>query len=284
MSKLGQKYRELRKEQGLTLYSAAEGICSVSNLSRWENGKIELDFRIVVKLLNKVHINTEEFLKYTKFIMKDHIPDKVMQVYTSEDTHQMKVLVEKYIRTYYKTESIYDLYLALILANQYKIIKKKSLLTQKEAECIYNYLSNTTLWSEFNLSFFGNSVFLIKPNKIYAIGMIIIRSFDFEEDDGDITGLITALGTLGDATVAMILQGDIIHAQKMLQSLIKLDFPKYLDFFSLVFTFLDKIISYTKDKDAQKILAFIDQVVQLNMKKSAKIFLGIFKKIINENQ
>lgn len=279
MSKLGQKYRELRKEQGVTLLEATQGICSVSNLSRWETGKIKLDFDIIVKLLNRIHIETEEFLKYAKFIVKDHIPHRVMEVYDSKDTIQMENLVEKYSEQYYQSKNIYNLYLALILANQYKIIKKKSLLTEKDQIHIYNYLSNITLWSEFNLSFFGNSVFLIKSKKVYAIGMMIINSFDFEDDEGDISSLITSLGILGDATIAMILRGDIQHAQKMLHSLKRIQIPKYLDFFSLVFTFLEKIIHFTKNKDDQEILSFIDDIMRLNMTSSAKIFLSVFKEV-----
>jgi hypothetical protein len=32
---IGEKYKELRKEQSITLAQAAKGICATSNLSRW---------------------------------------------------------------------------------------------------------------------------------------------------------------------------------------------------------------------------------------------------------
>lgn len=279
MIKLGEKYRELRKEQGVTLSNAAQNICSVSNLSRWETGKIELDFQIVVELLNRIHIETEEFLGYTKFIVTDHIPEDVMKAYDTENTDEMKILIDKYTNQYHHDKNIYNLYLSLILANQYQIIKKKNLLSLKDQIHIFNYLSKTTLWSYFNLSFFGNSVFLIDSKKIFAIGMIIIDNFNFKDDEGDISGLITALGTLGDATIALILEKDINHAKNLLTALKKISIPKYLDFFNLVFSFLEKIIHYTQNKDEQAILLFIDQVVQLNMLSSANIFLEVFKKI-----
>lgn len=53
---IGEKYKELRKEQSITLAQAAKGICATSNLSRWENGKITLEFNKVLALLNRIHI------------------------------------------------------------------------------------------------------------------------------------------------------------------------------------------------------------------------------------
>lgn len=40
----GPKFRELRKEQDITLLKAAKGITSKSSLSLWEQGKDNLSF------------------------------------------------------------------------------------------------------------------------------------------------------------------------------------------------------------------------------------------------
>ncbi len=40
----GAKFRELRKQQNITLTKAAKGITSKSTLSLWENGKDNLSF------------------------------------------------------------------------------------------------------------------------------------------------------------------------------------------------------------------------------------------------
>lgn len=47
MTSIGEKFRKLRKEQNITLVQASKGICDPSNLSRWENGKITLEFNKV---------------------------------------------------------------------------------------------------------------------------------------------------------------------------------------------------------------------------------------------
>lgn len=278
---LGAKYRELRKEQGVTLTKAAKNICSVSNLSRWENDKIELDFQIVIRLLNRINIDTNEFLNYANFIVEDHIPSDALEAINSKNLSSMPQLVSKYLNSYYQTKNVYHLYVAVILANQYQIINKQNLLSLKAQLHLYNYLSKITLWSLFNLSFLGNSVFLIDTSRVYAIGIQIINNFDFEENDWQISAFITALGTLSDATISLIQRNDLLHATKMLQALKQVSIPKYLDFFNLVFAFLEKIIQYVKDKNEQPILQFINSCLTLGMTTSAHIFMDVFKQIKN---
>lgn len=282
MTKLGKKYRTLRKQQDVTLKQAAAGICSVSNLSRWENGKIQLDFEVVIQLLNRIHIDTNEFLNYAKLVMQDHIPNDAMHAIETQNTDQMSQLVSIYLNLYWQNKSIYYLYVALILSNQYLLIANQNIFPLKAQIHLYNYLSKTTLWSFFNLSFFGNSVFLIESKRVYAISMQIINTFDFKEDDRALTGLITALGTLSDAIIALIMRNDLPDAQKLLAKLKTIDIPKYLDFFNLVFLFLEKIIQYVKSQDEQPVLQFINSALNLGMKKSANIFIDVFQKIKNQ--
>lgn len=279
MFNLGEKYRILRKQQGVTLKQAAAGTCSISNLSRWENGKIQLDFEIVIQLLNKIHIDTNEFLNYAKLTMHDHIPDDALRAIETKNTQQMAQLVSNYLDSYWKSKNIYDLYMALILSNQFLLIANENIFPLKAQIHLYNYLSKTTLWSFFNLSFFGNSVFLIESKRVYAISMQIINTFDFDANDRSLTGLITALGTLGDATIALIMRNDLPNAKKLLQNLKTINIPKYLDFFNLVFAFLEEIIHYAQTQDEQPVLKFINSALTLGMKSSAQIFIDIFQKV-----
>ena len=71
----------------------------------------------------------------------------------------------------------------------------------------------------------------------------------------------------------------MIHAQKLLNEIKAIEMPHYLEFFTLVFTFLEKVIQYTKTHDKQIVLTFIDIVQNLGLIKSTNIFIDIFKHV-----
>lgn len=59
---LGEKFRELRKQQGISIIKVSEGITSASRLQRWENNKGEMSIEKVINLLNRINIRPNEFL------------------------------------------------------------------------------------------------------------------------------------------------------------------------------------------------------------------------------
>ena len=63
----GHEFKELRLEQGITQKEACRGICSESKLSRWENDQVEVEFSTAMKLLNRIHITSHEFMGWSKF-------------------------------------------------------------------------------------------------------------------------------------------------------------------------------------------------------------------------
>lgn len=281
MKKLGQTYRHLRKEQGITLAIASKGICSSSNLSRWENGQIELDFNIVIQLLNRIHIDTNEFLTYNDFSFDDQnfIPEEVMAIINNKKTALIPDLLNKYLDKYHQDKNIFYLYIAIIIANQYQIIKGKNILPLADQVHLFNYLSKINLWSQFNITFFTNSVFLIDSAKIYALAMQIIHNFDFNENQKVILTLIAVLGGLGDAIIALILKDDLSHAKKLLHNIEEIAIPTYLSFYTLTWKNLHYIIHYVETGDEQPILQFIDTVIKLGMRENAELYLDVFKQV-----
>lgn len=277
MTSIGEKFRKLRKEQNITLTQASKGICDPSNLSRWENGKITLEFNKVLALLNRIHVTPTEFINYAKLKQENEIPQEYIEAIDKEDNAQIKTLALKQLKIYHTKRKIYDLYLAIILCNQYLLITGENLLPFQDQMHLYTYLSKTTIWTSWDLSFFGNCVFMIKPDKVHAIAMNVLHNHSLA--DQDVNNLMVMLGILGDATISLIFRKDVIHAQKLLNEIKAIEMPHYLEFFTLVFTFLEKVIQYTKTHDKQIVLTFIETIQNLGMIKSTNIFIDIFKHV-----
>lgn len=276
---IGEKYKELRKEQSITLAQAAKGICATSNLSRWENGKITLEFNKVLALLSRIHISPTEFIGYADIVQENDLPTEILKAIEEEDASAIKKLIHVQLDKYHAKRNAHDLYLAVILCNQYLLIKGEKLLPFSDQMHLYTYLSKITLWSTYNLGFFGNCVFMIKTDKVYAIAMNVLNNQDLIQKNTSSIGLISMMGVLSDATISLIFRKDIIHAHKLLDALQGVELPQFLEFFKVTLTFLEKTLQYLKTKDEDPILSFINNAQNMGMTESADIFRDVFEKV-----
>ncbi len=276
---IGEKYKELRKEQSITLAQAAKGICATSNLSRWENGKITLEFNKVLALLSQIHISPTEFIGYADIVQENDLPTEILKAIKEEDASAIKKLIHVQLDKYHAKRNAHDLYLAVILCNQYLLIKGENLLPFSDQMHLYTYLSKITLWSTYNLSFFGNCVFMIKTDKVYAIAMNVLNNQDLIQKNSSSIGLISMMGVLSDATISLIFRKDIIHAHKLINTFKSIELPQYLEFFKVTLTFLEKTLQYLKTKDEDSILSFINKAQAMGMNESADTFKDIFEKV-----
>lgn len=276
---IGEKYKELRKEQSITLAQAAKGICATSNLSRWENGKITLEFNKVLVLLSRIHISPTEFIGYADIVQENDLPTEILKAIEEEDASAIKKLIHVQLDKYHAKRNAHDLYLAVILCNQYLLIKGEKLLPFSDQMHLYTYLSKITLWSTYNLGFFGNCVFMIKTDKVYAIAMNVLNNQDLIQKNTSSIGLISMMGVLSDATISLIFRKDIIHAHKLLDALQGVELPQFLEFFKVTLTFLEKTLQYLKTKDEDPILSFINNAQAMGMTESADTFKDIFEKV-----
>ena len=276
---IGEKYKELRKEQSITLAQAAKGICATSNLSRWENGKITLEFNKVLALLSRIHISPTEFIGYADIVQENDLPTEILKAIEEEDASAIKKLIHVQLDKYHAKRNAHDLYLAVILCNQYLLIKGENLLPFSDQMHLYTYLSKITLWSTYNLGFFGNCVFMIKTDKVYAIAMNVLNNQDLIQKNTSSIGLISMMGVLSDATISLIFRKDIIHAHKLLDALQGVELPQFLEFFKVTLTFLEKTLQYLKTKDEDSILSFINNAQAMGMTESADTFRDVFEKV-----
>lgn len=276
---IGENYKELRKEQSITLAQAAKGICAASNLSRWENGKITLEFNKVLALLNRIHISPTEFIGYVNIEQENDFPKELLKAIEDEDTSTIKKLIHIHLDKYHTDRNIHNLYLTVILCNQYLLIKGENLLPFSDQMHLYTYLSKITLWSNYDLGFFGNCVFMIKTDRVYAIAMNVLKNQNLIQKNTSSIGLISMMGVLSDATISLIFRKDTVHAQKLLVALQDVELPQYLEFFKVTLTFLQKILQYLKTKDEGIVLNFINNAQKMGMTESVDTFKEIFEKI-----
>lgn len=276
MFKYGSTYKQLRQKQGFTQRQAANGICSISKLSRWENNQVEVQFSTALALLKRIKITPTEFINRANLDAVYHLPSQVDQAIANNHSALMHAFALKQLKRYHKSKNIFDLTDAIIVYNQLLLLTGQDYLSANEKHRIIFYLTHITVWSNYNITLFVNSAFLLNSETIYHLALKLIHNYFQVEQANTEINFETFFGGLSDTIIAMILKKKLTYAQNLLTELQKIELPFYHLFFQLTLTFLQRIITYCQSKDETPILAIITNLVKLNCPKQAQKYLAIF--------
>lgn len=275
----GSVYQRLRKEEGITQGQAAQGICSVAKLSRWENNQVEVEFSTALALLKKIKLTPTEFIHWAKLDTAVHLPAAIIQAINNEDITVLRHFAVTQLNHYQEDKNIFTLTNAIIVFNQLLLLTGKDYLSASDKRRTVFYLSHNSVWSEYNITLFVNSSFLLDAKTSYHIALKLIHNYGQVEQADTETNLETFFGGLSDTVIALILKKQLVYAQKLLNELQKIELPFYQMFFQLTLTFLQKIIFYCRNRNEKPVLAIIDQLVQMNCNPQAAKYLEIFKDV-----
>ena len=239
----GHEFKELRLEQGITQKEACSGICSESKLSRWENDQVEVEFSTAMKLLNRIHITSHEFMGWSKFSPRPEIDPELSEATEKENIPFLKRVTQKQLTKYHKNHNKFDLFMAANLCNQLFIIEHKNYLPPIDQKKLFAIFSKVNLWSQYYISAFGASIFLFNPKQIYGSSMQIIRNIDRLKEAETSFNLEIIMGSLSDGILRLISLNELSYAQKLVKELKKIELPQYLMFFTLTLTYLQKALS-----------------------------------------
>lgn len=273
----GHEFKELRLEQGITQKEACRGICSESKLSRWENDQVEVEFSTAMKLLNRIHITSHEFMGWSQFSPRPEIDPELSEAIEKENIPFLKRVTQKQLTKYHKNHNKFDLFMAANLCNQLFIIEHKNYLPPIDQKKLFAIFSKVNLWSQYYISAFGASIFLFNPKQIYGSSMQIIRNIDRLKEAETSFNLEIIMGSLSDGILRLISLNELSYAQKLVKELKKIELPQYLMFFTLTLTYLQKAIDYMKNGDDKPILTLISEVLDLGCSVQATTYLDMFK-------
>lgn len=275
----GQEFKKLRKTQGITLEQATKGICSIATLSRWENELHNIDFPTVMKLMDRIHITSHEFMGWSDFAPKPYVDEEVWQALDSDNVPFIKRVTKKQLEQYHQSKDKFDLYIAASLCNVLYALENKNYLPEADQKRLASNFSKVKVWSEYYLSLFGSCVFLLQPKMVYGLSMNIIHDIEHIRQANTTYDLQVAMGSLGDAVIKLILSHDLPYAKKLLAATQQIDLPQYMMFFPLTFTFLQKVTDYLETDDDSIISEFINDLKFMNCQKAVATFTNILKEV-----
>ncbi|MFP3823261.1 Rgg/GadR/MutR family transcriptional regulator, partial [Streptococcus sp. TATVAM-FAB21] len=164
MKYLGQAFKELREARHISLANATGGYFSPSMLSKFESGKHDLSAQKLLIALENAHIEINEFLYLTRGFLKSDLVELQEKIYSLEEKLDQGGLQKLYESEQNKqnnrdTKMLYT----IIIKAHMKAFDETTELTSEEETFLYNYLFNTEIWGNHELSLFSICSTLLSP-------------------------------------------------------------------------------------------------------------------------
>ncbi|SFG24371.1 helix-turn-helix domain-containing protein [Sporolactobacillus nakayamae] len=211
---IGAALHSFRVDKNMSLKQVAAGIISSSFLSKLENGKTEISFSHLLRIIDRLNITFEELLARMNdqmgiFGMKSGLNEISTALYANNDK-LLEDLETRYHRKWIESKETSFQFLEIISRGYLRHLKD-TLLTKKDAETIRIYLYSIQSWGEFELLVFGNCV-IVLPTKtlVNLTNLLSLRTDKFQTVNRSLV-----IGTLLNAANILIERGEQILPNKI---------------------------------------------------------------------
>lgn len=164
-----------RKQKGITLKSLADGVCSVSFLSKFERGDSDITLGLMTKILEKLMMSFDEFL----YIHHDFQPDKIEQffkatgtAYLNRDANELRRLKSDQLKKG-KQYSVETYHFNALLIEVYESIVGNQYISEEEQEnnirLLADYLFRVEVWGYYELMLYNGTLLLLEPDMVMTL-------------------------------------------------------------------------------------------------------------------
>lgn len=180
MKYLGQAFKELREARHISLVKASGKQFSPSMLSKFESGKNDISAQKLFIALENTHIEINEFLYLTRGFLKSDLVELQEKIYSLEeklDYAGLQKLYESELKKQQDQET--GMIYALIVKAHLKAFDETVELTAKEETFLYNYLFDTEIWGNYELTLLSICSTLLTPELFTMYARECLRKTDF---------------------------------------------------------------------------------------------------------
>ena len=149
---LGETYRKIREEKGISISSLAGAEISKSQISRFELGETEISVFKLLYLLERIGVTLEEYLLICNHYQPSDFNTliaSVKQAAYNEDAQALLDMVEKEIELFHETNSHYHKLNAIFIESIVSGMDKNHQLSRQDASYLTNYLFSVENWGYY---------------------------------------------------------------------------------------------------------------------------------------
>jgi Rgg/GadR/MutR family transcriptional activator len=281
MENYGGNFRNLRKERGFTLKSVSENIISYSYLSKFENGKSDITLSNFTRLLERLNITLDEFLYFNEAQIPSYIQllNKLVKPYAENNIKELMKYYDEERDLYQQTNISYHNYNRIMIAALIKDLDSNFKIDQVDINFYVDYLFNCSYWSTYEVSLFGNALFLFtEESLLLLVNEVKIRLNEYKVAQRNIRDLISLI----ENACLILLRKKNVEKAKELSVFLESHLSSKHYFEKTRKLFIDGIILIGEEKIAEgvqkaqeaiNVMHSIDRRFALNHEKELKFFV-----------
>ncbi|MGE7623368.1 helix-turn-helix domain-containing protein [Viridibacillus sp. NPDC096237] len=178
MKSFGWIFRDLRLERGYNLKEVADGIVTISFLSKFERGDSDISLSNFYALLEKLNITLSEFTLITNDYTSTYFENLIEQIkvaYENNNTSYLQNIADiEQANWKNRNLKIHRCNEIMTKALLYNLDKQKS-LSDEEIQFLCEYLLTIENWSIYELALFGNSLSSLKVETVVTLSKELIN-------------------------------------------------------------------------------------------------------------
>lgn len=175
MRSYGETFRIIRKQKGLTMKELADGVCSISFLSKFERGDSDITLGIFTRILDKLMLSMDEFI----YVHHDYQPSQLEQffqqvntAYTSQNSDRLKQLKNQEMKKW-ERYGIETYYFNVLMLQVYDSMVSSTMMDEnvnkEEIDLLTDYLFRVELWGYYELALYSATMFFLKPGVVVQL-------------------------------------------------------------------------------------------------------------------
>ena len=251
--KFGEKFKQIRKQKGMSLDAASRDITSKSSLYYWEKGQANMSFEKVIAMLERMRIKPSEFVTDS---LNDNIDyQKIVSAYLTDNDKKLQSLASIYLKASQKKPYNRTLLLRAAVACSFlKSDTGQNLFMPRDTKRLEELLSEIKDWRYEDLFNFGNTLFLLPGKRIIGLAQMLIQKYQKNTDDivHNISWRHETVTTLNNAALVLLFKNSV-YAKKLITELNNIKIDDDLAYEKIRLEFGNECILYTQTKDDQNI-------------------------------
>ncbi|RPF50672.1 helix-turn-helix domain-containing protein [Aquisalibacillus elongatus] len=165
----GLTLREIRNQKGYTLQELADGICSVSFLSKFERNESEITLGLFKQLLKRLAVSFDEFFHlhnnhedyFEKFF------DRVNECYLNQDLVELEKMKQAELKEWERSGSRISRCNKIAIERIIDLLKYEYPSTKDDdIQFLYDYLFNVEVWGKYELYLYNLTMHLLPQEMV----------------------------------------------------------------------------------------------------------------------
>lgn len=181
MKNYGNALRSIRESKNMSLESLSDSTVSKSSLSKFERGQIDLTFKKLIGVLNRLNVSFSEFdLIANNYNLDPNtwLHNSVKSAYESESLITLNALAFHEKENWEKTKNIqHKLNFIMTQALIHDIDKTE--VNHEDLDFISNYLFDCEIWGRYELVLYGNTMSALSYEMMLSLSKELIRKASF---------------------------------------------------------------------------------------------------------